>query len=51
MSKFIKKDLGLMNQSKIARDTDEAIKYLKKRQPLTVQSTQGVDDEKLFSLP
>lgn len=51
MSKFIKKDISLMNQSKIARDTDEAIKYLKKRQPLTVQSTQGVDDEKLFSLP
>ena len=40
-----------MNQSKIARETDEAVKYLKKRQPLTVQSTQVVDDEKLFCLP
>ena len=52
MSRFIKKDSSFINKSKIARETDEAVKYLKKRQPLTVQSTpQVVDDEKLFCLP
>jgi len=47
----MKKDSSHLKQSKIARETAEAIKYLKKRQPLTVQNTQGVDDEQLFSLP
>lgn len=38
MGKFIKRDsVGTVcNVSKIARETEEAIKYLKKRQPLTV---------------
>lgn len=32
MSKFIKKDFSMMQaSSKIARDTEEAIKYLNKR--------------------
>ena len=37
MSKFIKKDFSIVqSSSKIARDTEEAIKYLNKRQPLAV---------------
>ena len=45
MSKFIKKDSSSFKTSKIAKETAEAIKYLNKRQPLTVQNSQAVDDE------
>ena len=51
MSKFIKKESSQLKQSKIARDTEEALKYLKKRQPLTIQNSHGISDEQLFSLP
>ena len=51
MQKFIKKDSSHLKPSKIARETSEAIKYLNKRQPLTLQNTQAVDDDQLFSLP
>ena len=40
MSKFIKKDSSHLKQSKIARETSEAIKYLNKRQPLAVQNSK-----------
>ena len=51
MTKFMKKDSGHLGTSKIARESEEAIKYLSKRQPLTVTNSKGVDDDQLFSLP
>ena len=51
ITKFFKKDASNIKQTKIARESEEAIKYLHKRQPLTVQNTNEIDDSKLFTMP
>ena len=49
-AKFFKMNHGKITKSKIARETDEAIKFLNKRQPLAEQNTSKIDDEILFSV-
>ena len=38
-------------RSKIAKEADEGMKYLKKRQPLVIANTKVRDFEELFNLP
>ena len=51
ISKFFKTDPKNFKMSKIAREADEAMHYLDKRQPLVVQNTKDPDDDVLFSVP